>query len=181
MPNGGPETITLEMPTRSAPADDAIPQPVRRPRGVEFRAMAVARENFDRWLFADELSQVDRRRRLEDILDAKIVLADLEHRLMLTAQRRAKLRLAGRGDIKRFFDKVEDRRGKFEKERQEFPAWTDCSARPRAARAALRGRPVQRRLALRQDAPGDQEGCEDWPIVAPAGGLMEPRTCDCPG
>jgi hypothetical protein len=107
MPIGRPEMITLEMPARLAPPDDAIPQPVRRPRGVDFRAMVVARENFDRWLFADERSQEDRRGRLEDILDAKIVIADLEHKLMLTAQQRAKLRLAGRGDIKRFFDKVD--------------------------------------------------------------------------
>ena len=82
--------------------------------------MAVARENFDRWLFADERTQGERRRHLEEILDAKILLADLEHKLTLTAQQRSKLRVAGRGDIKRFFDKVEDARGKFEKDRQHF-------------------------------------------------------------
>ena len=96
------------MPDRSAPADAAIPQPVRPHRGVDFTAMAVARENFDRWLFADERTGEERRRHLEDILDAKILLADLEHKLTLTVQQRSKLRVAGRGDIKRFFDKVED-------------------------------------------------------------------------
>jgi hypothetical protein len=118
MPDGGPELITLEMPARSAPADAAIPQPVRPPRGVDFRAMAVARENFDRWLFVDERTQEERRRHLEEILDAKIWLAHLEHKLTLTAQQQSKLRVAGRGDIKRFFDKVEVARGHFEKDRQ---------------------------------------------------------------
>jgi hypothetical protein len=120
MPDGGPELITLEMPARSAPSDAAIPQPVRPPRGVDFRAMAVARENFDRWLFADERSQEERRRHLEEILDAKILLADLEHKLTLTAQQQSKLRVAGRGDIKRFFDQVEDKRAQFETERQKY-------------------------------------------------------------
>jgi hypothetical protein len=35
----------------------------------------------------------------------------------LTDSQRAKLRLAGRGDIKRFFDAVEDKRREFERDR----------------------------------------------------------------
>jgi hypothetical protein len=44
--------------------------------------------------------------------------ATLAHHL--TESKRAKLRLAGRGDIKRFFDQVEDRRQQFETDRQSF-------------------------------------------------------------
>jgi hypothetical protein len=38
----------------------------------------------------------------------------------LTRAQRAKLLLAGRGDIKRFFDQVEDRRREFETERRVY-------------------------------------------------------------
>jgi hypothetical protein len=75
-------------------------------------------ENLDRWQFADEASERTRQRHVEDILRAKIEAAARKHRL--DARQRAKLRVAGRGDIKRFFDQVEDRRRDFEKERRSF-------------------------------------------------------------
>jgi hypothetical protein len=79
---------------------------------------ALGRGNFDRWLFAREPSERARQEHLTDILDAKINIAATAHHL--TDRERAKLRLAGRGDIKRFFDEVQKRRDDFEIERREF-------------------------------------------------------------
>ena len=74
-------------------------------------------ENFDRWLFADERSgEEHRRRHLDDILRARIEAAARGHKL--TDPQRAKLRIAGRGDIKRFFDQVEEKRSAFEADRR---------------------------------------------------------------
>jgi hypothetical protein len=78
----------------------------------------VERENFDRWLFDDRRDQGERSRHLDDILRAKVAAAALSHNL--TEPQQAKLRLAGRGDIKRFFDQVEDRRSEFEIDRQSY-------------------------------------------------------------
>ena len=78
----------------------------------------VEQENFDRWLFPRERSERARQERLEKILDAKIELAAVSHRL--TASQRAKLRLAGRGDIKRFFDEIQKSRDWFEIDRKNF-------------------------------------------------------------
>jgi hypothetical protein len=78
----------------------------------------VERENFDRWLFDDGRSEQGRQQHLEDILDAKVELAGLVYKL--NGPQREKLRVAGRGDIKRFFDQVADRRREFEIERRGF-------------------------------------------------------------
>jgi hypothetical protein len=79
----------------------------------------VARENFDRWLFDDDTGdEVSRGRHLERLLQTRVDAATREHKL--TPAQRAKLHLAGRGDIKRFFDQVEDRRREFETERRVY-------------------------------------------------------------
>jgi hypothetical protein len=107
--------ITISTPP---PADDEE-APVA-PRGMRLNIMAsvLEPENFDRWLFADEQSEAGRRRRLDEILETKAKLATLVHHL--SESQRAKLQLAGRGDIKRFFDQVEDKRAEFEKDRLTF-------------------------------------------------------------
>ena len=108
--------ITLSMP---APAVEDEEEPLaRRDMRFNVKTAVVDPENFDRWLFADEQSEADRHRHLEDILRSKVNAAAIAHKL--TASQRAKLRLAGRGDIKRFFDQVEDRRRDFEKDRHNF-------------------------------------------------------------
>jgi hypothetical protein len=115
------QQITVSMPAPPAPASEDDDEPPAPPiRRININAAVVDRENFDRWLFADERTQKERWRHLEEILDAKILLADLEPKLTLTVEQRAKLRVAGRGDIKRFFDQVEDRRREFEMDRQNF-------------------------------------------------------------
>jgi hypothetical protein len=111
--------LTLAMPAPSAPVDeddDRRPaQPIRR---FNIRTAVVQRENFDRWLFADERSDEERRRHLNDILLARIEVAARGKKL--TDPQRAKLRIAGKGDIKRFFDQVEERRSAFETDRRTY-------------------------------------------------------------
>ena len=55
---------------------------------------------------------------LNDLLRGKVESAAQEGKL--TRAQQAKLLLAGKGDIKRFFDQVEERRAEFEKERKTF-------------------------------------------------------------
>lgn len=107
--------ITISTP----PPDDDEEAPVApRVMRVNIMMSVVEPENFDRWLFADEQSEADRRRNLDEILQTKVKSTTLAHHL--TESQRAKLRLAGRGDIKRFFDQIEDRRRDFEKDRHSF-------------------------------------------------------------
>ena len=75
----------------------------------------LERENFDRWFFGDRNNETGRWNHLEDRLFVKIRAAARTH--MLTESQQAKLRLAGKGDIKRFFDQVDDERSSFEIDR----------------------------------------------------------------
>jgi hypothetical protein len=115
---GNAETRQITISTPPPPADDDEAPVAPRVMRVHIMTSVVEPENFDRWLFADEQSETGRRRRLDEILKTKVKLATLVHHL--TELQRAKLQLAGRGDIKRFFDRVEDRRRDFEKDRQSF-------------------------------------------------------------
>jgi hypothetical protein len=111
--------LTLRIPDPSAPADEddepRRPPPVGR---IDLNSAIFARENFDRWLFDKEQTEEARLSHLERILSAQIEAAALRDNL--TARERTKLRLAGRGDIKRFFDQVEGRRSQFEIARKSF-------------------------------------------------------------
>jgi hypothetical protein len=109
-------TITVERPVPDDEGDD--PPPVRPAMRLDLNSMVVDRENFDRWVFVDGRSEEERRRYLEGILRSKVDVAAVLHDL--TAAQREKLRVAGMGDIKRFFDQVEDRRSAFEVERRTF-------------------------------------------------------------
>ncbi len=113
--------VTIAMPAPIAPVDeDDDRQPAQPIRGFNIRTAVVEPENFDRWLFADERSEEERRRHLDDILLARIDAATRGHRL--TDPQRAKLRIAGKGDIKRFFDQVEEKRSAFEINRRNVNA-----------------------------------------------------------
>ncbi len=109
--------LTLAMPAPVAPVDEDDDRRHAQPiRGFNIRTAVVERENFDRWLFADGRSGEERRRHLDDLLLARIEAAAQRHRL--TDPQRAKLRIAGKGDIKRFFDQVEEKRSAFEADRR---------------------------------------------------------------
>ncbi len=111
--------IIISMPAPPAPADEEEDQrPARPALHFNLNSAVLEPENFDRWLFDDDRDQGDRQRHLDGILRAKVAATAREHRL--TDVQRAKLRLAGSGDIKRFFDVVRDRRRSFETDRQSF-------------------------------------------------------------
>jgi hypothetical protein len=110
--------ITLTMPAPPARDDEEDVHPPAWPGGrLDFNAAVVEQENFERWLFPDEQSEEARQRHLNNILGAKIENIS-PHKL--TGPQRAKLQLAGRGDIKRFFDRVQDKRRAFEIDRKTF-------------------------------------------------------------
>jgi hypothetical protein len=113
--------VTLAMPAPVAPVDeDDDRQPAQPIRGFNIRTAVVEPENFDRWLFADERSEEEHRRHLDDLLLARIEVLARRHKL--TDPQRAKLRIAGKGDIKRFFDQVEEKRSAFETDRRNVNA-----------------------------------------------------------
>jgi hypothetical protein len=118
--DGALRDITLERAARPAPADeDDDPRPARLVvMPLDLNSAVMDRDNFDRWLFADGGYEMVRQRHLDDILQDKVEAAARKHKL--TEAQRAKLRVAGRGDIKRFFDQVEDRRREFERDRRSF-------------------------------------------------------------
>jgi hypothetical protein len=120
--NAGFRSISLLLPAPPAFADEEGEQlpapPVPIPMRLDLDTMTVERANFDRWLFADEQSESEHWKHLDKMLRAKVEDAGQEHKL--TFRQRAKLRLAGRGDIKRFFDRVEESRIDFEAQRQSF-------------------------------------------------------------
>jgi hypothetical protein len=108
--------LTLAMP---APVDEDDDRQHAQPiRHFNIRTAVVEPENFDRWLFADGRSEEARWRHLDDLLRARIEDAARAH--TLTDPQRAKLRLAGKGDIKRFFDQVEEKRSAFETDRRTY-------------------------------------------------------------
>jgi hypothetical protein len=69
-------------------------------------------ENFDQWLYQDLQNSAGARGRLNDQLHTRldVVVASCG----LSDAQRQKLDLAGRGDIKRFFDRVEELRRRFQ-------------------------------------------------------------------
>jgi hypothetical protein len=112
---GETHELTLEFPAQAGDDDD---QPPARPVMLDLNNAMLERENFDRWLFPHELSERARADHLKEILDARIVVVAQANKL--TDRERAKLRLAGRGDIKRFFDEVQKRKDRFEIDRKSF-------------------------------------------------------------
>jgi G3E family GTPase len=110
--------ITISMPAPAEEAEECEEPLARHDMRIDIMTAVVDPENFDHWLFHDERSEEDRHRHLDLILQSKLNAAARDHKL--TDSQRAKLQLAGRGDIKRFFDQVENRRQDFEKNRQSF-------------------------------------------------------------
>ena|SRR5579872_2008553 len=72
-----------------------------------------ADENFDQWVFGGRGNTGPARSRLESFLQLQI--ADVDRVCELTEAQKQKLQLAGKGDIVRFFDRVEELRRKFQK------------------------------------------------------------------
>ena len=96
----------------------ASEKPPHLMKGFNIQTAVLEPENFDRWLFADGLSEEGRQKRLDEILHARVEAAARTHRL--SELQRAKLLHAGKGDIKRFFEAVEQGRHQFEIDRRNF-------------------------------------------------------------
>jgi hypothetical protein len=77
----------------------------------------VADENFDQWIFSGDTIE-ERRDRMNNNLRRTIERVDRARRL--TAVQRQKLELAGRGNIKHFFDQVETKRREFDQVRTDL-------------------------------------------------------------
>jgi hypothetical protein len=69
--------------------------------------------NFDMWVFGGNRNGAQGRKRLDDLLSLQIELLDRECKL--DEAQKKKLLLAGRGDAKRFYDRVDVLRRKFQK------------------------------------------------------------------
>jgi hypothetical protein len=105
--------VSWSAPLARADEDDDQPGPLVW--AFNIKTAVVDPENFDLWLFGEQPGE-ERTRHLEEILLASVANAAREHGLHKA--QKAKLLLAGRGDIKRFFDEVENRRKDFEIERK---------------------------------------------------------------
>ncbi len=103
----------------------------------------VNNAQFDQWVFGNIGMANERVAR--DKLDSLLILnvEDLERTCGLTPIQKKKLTLAGRGDIKRFFDRVEDLRKKFDKSKNDQNLfglmWQDIQALQAIFQAGLLG------------------------------------------
>jgi hypothetical protein len=85
--------------------------------GEDEAAMVVAQpvfadENFDQWVFQNQGNAQNGRKRIEQMLTLRT--EEIDRVCGLSEGQKKKLQLAGRGDIKRFFDRVEDARKVFQ-------------------------------------------------------------------
>ena len=70
-------------------------------------------DQFDQWVFGGPRNSRAGRNKLDSLLTLQV--DDVARMCTLSEAQKKKLLLAGRGDIKRFFDKVEEKRKKFAK------------------------------------------------------------------
>jgi hypothetical protein len=107
-----PGILLEELPTPQDDdeADVIAPPPPR---------FVVAEQTFNQYILGGT-GDPDSRAHLESILTRRIEAIDRQRRL--TPDQKTKLLLAGRGDIKRLFDRIEDERRQFELLRTDFRA-----------------------------------------------------------
>jgi hypothetical protein len=112
----------IEPPRRGEePEGEVTPQPERRARPMNLDEKAIKRECFDLWVFG-ELTEDERKLWLLSTLSEKVVVARGRG---ISAAEEEKLVLAGRGDIKRFFDRIDAIRAAFEGVRRDYVAGKD--------------------------------------------------------
>jgi hypothetical protein len=103
MLSGSPGT---DRPARAQDGAELLaPDPARMPGKVIIR---VSHRELDRWVFASDGDADSARMLSESRLRSRI--NDIDHLCGLNPDQRKKLEAAGRGDIKRFFDRVESKR-----------------------------------------------------------------------
>lgn len=77
--------------------------------------IVVSDSNFDQWIYGNGRNAESLRSKLETLLNLQV--DDAQRTCKLSDTQKRKLLLAGRGDIKRIFDKIEDKRDEFHQTR----------------------------------------------------------------
>jgi hypothetical protein len=105
--------LTMQEPEEDedAGAADARPQGQR---------LILALENFDLGIFGDDHDEATRQARMEALIAKQLTRAATYNGL--SDAQKAKLRVAGRGDVKRFFVRVEEKRRDFDRTRMDTRA-----------------------------------------------------------
>jgi len=73
---------------------------------------AMTDERFDQWVFQQDRNVLGARQRLDSLLSLRI--EDIDRTSALTDAQKKRLHLAGQGDVKRFFDRYETIKQKFQ-------------------------------------------------------------------
>jgi hypothetical protein len=105
--------VTMLTPAARAqqpPPDDDDDEPQAAAPVVQFGGFSDA--NFDQWIFQDNSNFSNARQRLDHSLALQI--ESIDRACKLTDVQKKKLQLAGRGDIKRFFNLYDDVKHKFD-------------------------------------------------------------------
>ncbi|MFO0889970.1 MAG: hypothetical protein U0790_12625 [Isosphaeraceae bacterium] len=117
----GPEAraqVMIKMEARRAdaaqPPDDVVEEEAVNDAVVAPRqAFLLSNEQFDMWVFGNSGAPGSGRNKIDTLLELSV--DDVARLCRLSNLQRQKLILAGRGDIKRFFEKVEEKRKIFDK------------------------------------------------------------------
>jgi hypothetical protein len=100
--------VALDSPARGQDDPEDEPEIIVQPQP----AFEMSDDNFDQWVFGGGRNAQTGRRRLESLLNLQV--EDVDRTCGLTEDQKKKLTLAGRGDIRRFFVQVDEKRRKFQ-------------------------------------------------------------------
>jgi hypothetical protein len=116
--------LIVLTPVRSKPDDDDDDDKDAKENAAAAQPQVFfAEENFDQWVFQNNGTFTDARRRLDQLLSLR--LDDVDRVCKLNKAERAKLQLAGRGDIKRFFVLYDHVKQKFQAARNDQQKMND--------------------------------------------------------
>ena len=124
---------------------------------VNMNGFVMNDAQFDQWVFGNMgvANAGVARNKLDSLLTLNV--EDLERTCGLTPIQKKKLLLAGRGDIKRFFDRIEDMRKKFTKSKNDQNQFSRSGRRSRPFAIRLQLGLLRRGVDLRQGDQGDLE------------------------
>lgn len=118
----------------------------------------VPEDAFESWLFRRNMGEMAMRTQFECQLE--LAIDDVARSVKLSAAQREKMKLAGRMDIKRYFDDVEVLRRRFmelRKDREKFnQIWREMQPLQMRAAAGIFGNGSIFRKTLRRAIPGEQ-------------------------
>lgn len=150
-------TFVLLFTTSSLAAEDEDDEPAAVPQ-AQVANFEIQENQFDAWIFQNIPTAVAARKRLDETLTLRI--DDVDRACQLTELQRKKLKLAARGDVVQFFEKVEVVRKKFllvRKDQQKFnEIWQDISPLQVKFQAGLFGDDSFYHKTLRNMLKGEQ-------------------------